>query len=399
MILTVALTTVAAGPSAYVVNSYGETLSRIDLTTGTVDVNVLTLGSDIECAPNQIVIRDTMAYVINSVCDEIQVINLVSESTVRYINLPVGSNPYWMAFYDDQYAYVTLLMHDAIIKVDIVTGQVMGQVSVGESPGGVVIANHKAYIGITAMDDEFQYGQGMLTIYDCQGGTLLDQFNVGTNPNNLAVDSAGRVHVVCSGDYSAPYGYVYVIDTDSDTIIDSLYLGGTGYDTPGPISIGPDNVAYVTAGGWASSGKLYAYDAHTLEIFHDVSNPIPVTIGCMGAQAYQDSSVFAISFYNVVERTDTSGTIAATYAVGVGPVHLAFNYMPGDIDGSFLVDGADLSILIDMLFISLREPTYLKWRANLNNDFMIDGADLSIMIQNLFIQPGYPMTAGPTWLR
>jgi len=389
----------ATDPTAYVANSTGETISKVNLSTGAVDINKVVLGSAIGCAPNQIVVRDTMAYVINSVCDEIQLINLKTESTVGFYDMPTGSNPYWMEFYNDRYVYVTLLMYRSIVKLDVETGSIVHADTVGLSPGGIVISNHKAYVGITAMDDEYQYGQGKVAVYDCRTDILLKQLNVGTNPNNLAVDSAGRVHVVCSGDYSQPYGYVYIIETNTDTIIESLNIGGTGLDTPGPISIGPDNVAYVAAGGWGGNGKLYAYDAHTLEIFNGVSNPIHTNIGCMGVQTFQDSSSFAISFYDFMERLDTSGVITDSYPVGSGPVHIGFNYVPGDIDGSFEVDGIDLSMMIDMLFISLQEPTFLKWRANVNGDFGIDGIDLAILINSLFINPGAPMSVGPTWLK
>ena len=39
-------TITAVEPTAYVINSSGETLSKINLTTGIVDNDILTLGSD-----------------------------------------------------------------------------------------------------------------------------------------------------------------------------------------------------------------------------------------------------------------------------------------------------------------------------------------------------------------
>jgi len=388
------LTALAVDPTAYVVNSVGETMSRIDLTTGLVSNDILTLGSDVECAPNQIVIRDTLAYVINSLTDEIQVINLNTETTVGFIDLPPGSNPYWMAFYDSQYVYVTLLMNNSVAKVDIIGGTVVREDSVGLSPGGIVICNHKAYIGITSMDDEHVYGQGKLAVYDIRGGSLLKQLDVGKNPNNLAVDSAGRVHVVCTGDYWSIWGIVYLIGTDTDSIMDSLSLGGT----PGSIAIGPDNVAYLAAGGWVSDGHMYAYNAQTLTVFHDVTNPLIVAYGCMSAVAYQDSSVFSIGYFDTVENTDTSGVITATYAVGDVPVHLGFNYRPGDIDSDWIVDIADLTLLIDYLFITYQEPQYPKWRADMDGEFGCDIGDLTYLISYLFLDGPGPMV-GPTWMR
>ena len=65
------------------------------------------------------------------------------------------------------------------------------------------------------------------------------------------------------------------------------------------------------------------------------------------------------------------------------------------------VDGADLSLLIDMLFISLM-PVQCLEEADI--DFSgapaptvqsIDGADLSILIDHLFINPANPLPACP----
>ncbi len=395
LILCLSSVALAVAPTAYVVNSMGETLSKIDLKTGQVTNDIVVLGSDVDCSPNQVIVRDTLAYVLNSETDEIQRIDLRTETTVDFIDLGAGSNPYWMEFYNDRYLYVTRLWTNSLAKVDVVTGTVVAEDSVGKSPGGLVIYDHKAYIGITAMDDEYMYGQGRLAVYDCRADSVIKTFDVGTNPNNLAVDRDGRIHVVCTGDYYSTWGIVYVIDPDGDVIEDSLYLGGS----PGMITIGPDNIAYLAAGGWyGDDGYMYAYDAGTLQVLYNETHPLVVAKGCMGAVAFQDSSVWSVGFYDTVEITDTSGAAAELYAVGDGPVHLGFNYVAGDISGDFMVDIGDLTILIDMLFISLNEPEYLKWRANVDGNFNVDMGDLTCMIEHLFITPSFKLRLGPTWL-
>jgi len=47
-------------PTAYVINTLGETLSKVNLKTDQVENDILTLGSAPGCGPNQILIRDTL---------------------------------------------------------------------------------------------------------------------------------------------------------------------------------------------------------------------------------------------------------------------------------------------------------------------------------------------------
>ena len=135
----------SADKIAYVLNSSGETLSKINLTTGVVTNNIVIIGSDVQSYPNQIVVRDSLAYVIASGTDELQIINLKSESTVDYINTGAFSNPYWMAFYDSQYVFVTLMLTNEVAKIDVLSGLVVDEITTGISPSGIVIFNHKAF--------------------------------------------------------------------------------------------------------------------------------------------------------------------------------------------------------------------------------------------------------------
>ena len=123
---------VQADKFAYIVNSYpgDETLSKINLTTGEVNNNILWLGE----SPNQVVVRGDSAYVINSLDHDIQVVDLTTETTVGYINIGEPRNPFHMAFVDRRYAYVTNLVTNSISKVDLVNQTVVGEFGVGSAP-------------------------------------------------------------------------------------------------------------------------------------------------------------------------------------------------------------------------------------------------------------------------
>lgn len=384
-----------AGPSLYVVNGTGETLSRIVVDSNLVQNNIVALGSDINAAPNQIVIRDTLGYVVCSVTDEIQVINLSSYTTVDYIDLPLGSNPYWMAFYDDSTAYVTLLNENAVARIDIDRRQVVGQFGVGKSPEGMVIAEHKLYVANSGFDfSTFLYDPGRVTVFDIGPDTLVADIAVGLNPQYMDIDRDGRVHVSCTGDYFSVFGTAYVIDVGSDLVVDSVALGGS----PGQIAIGPDNTAWLAAGGFTGSGFVFGYDAGSGSVLYDNSSPMAVDQNCLSVAAGSDSTIYVASFTDFVSRRSAAGVELGRWAVGDGPYHIAIDYRPGDANGDFGVDLSDLIYLVNYLFLGGPYPVWPSWRANVTGDFDTDLSDLIYLVNNLFLSGPGPKT-GPTWLR
>jgi YVTN family beta-propeller protein len=384
----------AIDPVAYVLNTNGETLSKIDLTTGVVSNNFITVGSDIWCYPNQMVVRDTMMFVTVSGTDEIQLINLKTEKTAYFINTGAYSNPYWIDFAETPYLYVTLLLTGSVAKINYATGEVISNVPVGKSPEGIKIFGDKAYIACSGFDlDTYQYDSGRVAVYDITGDSVLKYIEVGLNPQTLQLDNLGRIHVVCTGDYATLWGWVYIIDTNLDAVVDSIYLGGT----PWQIGIGPDNIGYIASAGWSESGYVFTYNTVTGEVYHGNSNPLTVDLNCVTAVAYQDSTCFTGSFTNFVNVIDSSGSNLGHYAVGDGPVHIAFNYLPGDANGDFEVNIFDVTELIDWLYLNGSQPRWPKWRANVNSDSLYNIFDITYLITYLYLD-GPPPKIGPDWL-
>jgi YVTN family beta-propeller protein len=394
VLLILPLKIFAADPIAYVLNSNGETISKINLNTGAVYNNILTIGSDVWCYPNQIIVRDTLMYATVSGTDEIQVINLNTEKTVDYINTGAYTNPYWIDFADEPYLYVTLLMTGTVAKINYSTGAVVAEVPVGKSPEGIKIIGDKAYIACTGFDwGTYNYDPGRVAVYDISGDSVIQHINVGLNPQYLLQDNLGRLHVVCTGNYATIWGWVYIIDTDYDIVVDTVYLGGT----PGQISVGPDDIAYIASAGWSESGYVFTYNTITGEVYHGNGNPITVDLNCMTVAAFQDSTCFTGSFTNYVNLIDSAGNYQASYPVGDGPVHIAFNYLPGDANGDFLANIFDISLLIDWLYLDGEKPRRPQWRANVNGDKNYNIFDVTYLIAYLYLG-GPPPQIGPDWL-
>lgn len=385
----------SADKIAYVLNSSGETLSKINMTTGIVTNNIVTIGSDVQSFPNQIVVRDSLAYVIASGTDEFQIINLKTETTVDYINTGANTNPYWMAFYDSQYVYVTLMMTNKVAKIDVISGSIVDEIETGVSPSGIVIYDHKLFVICSGYDfGTYTFNPSTLYIYDLDDNSLIDEVAVGLNAQYADVDNSGNIHIVATGNYFDIFGEAFIVNGDSYEIINNFPVGGS----PGQINIGPDNVAYIAAAGWAAAGYIYSYNASTGELYHNSVNPLEVGLNSMTAVPFQDSTILSTSFStDYVNIIDSAGNSQIDYAVGDGPLHLDFNYIPGDADCDFSVNILDAIYIINWKYKSGPQTITARWRADVNADMSYNILDVVYLLSFLY-KDGPDPKVGFTWL-
>jgi DNA-binding beta-propeller fold protein YncE len=373
-------------PTVYVVNNLGETLSKINLKTDVVTNDFLTLGSAPESAPNQIVIRDSLAYVVNSVTSEIQIINLKNETTCGYIDMGEGRNPFWMAFSDPdtQHVWVTCSMVDSLFKVDVKNKILVAGYPIGVWPEGILILDSLAYVCITAFDIiTYEYGQGKVVIFDTRSNSIIKELNVGTNPQYITLDNQGEIYVSCTGDYWSAWGIVYVIDSKFNEIKDSIQIGGS----PGQIAISPDDVGWLAAGGWSAEGLIYLFDSRVDTVIMGAVDPmeLPGDSGIIGLVDFQDSTVLACAFQvDEVIKVDPSGSVLKRYLTGDGPIHLSLNYIYADANGDFISDAVDAIYMINYLFRDGPPPPKPVWRADPNCDCRISVTDIVYLISYHF---------------
>lgn len=291
--LAVLLTGCPDAQQAIVVNGSSDNLSAVDLSSGDVtsDLGGMTIGS----VPNRIEVEGTTAYVVNSggfpgsVNASLQVIDLATNSIVNTVPIPDGENPWDLAVLSPNKIYVSMLYGNNVTVLDPTlpgASAVLGTIplptfgTVPAGPAGIIVLDGYAYTANSGYDAAtWGYVAGSVSVIDTAMDTLVDVdgdpgngsdtpiFTTGLNPQDLAVDGEGEIHVVCTGDYWSTFGVVDIIDPAAWSITTSIPLGGT----PGNISIG-GGFALIGAGD-ADSCDLYIYKTDTNAVWSDSTSP------------------------------------------------------------------------------------------------------------------------------
>ena len=315
IILLASGTMVFAQREAYVVNAFAETLSKIDLETGSVENHIMNLGD----VPNQAIFHDGYLYVVNSVSADVMKIDPASRQVVADIYLPIGSNPYYASVSDD-YCFVTGFVSGAVYRIDLLTNTVDDQIELGEYPEGILYDNGYVYVTQTAFNpDDFSYGQGKITVLNALTLANEGQFNIGRNPQWISRARDGRLHIVCTGSYAEMSGSVYIFDPVSRVIEDSILIGGQ----PANLAISPLGLGYLAAGGWFDRGLVYAYDVETGDIINGSDNPIYAGLGVTCVAVDSLGYLYTCDMGDdTVTKLSPSGNYIGEYAVGDGPIFM-----------------------------------------------------------------------------
>ncbi len=301
---------------AIVVNGSSDNASAVDLSEGTVtsDLGGMVLGP----VPNRIEVVGTVAYVVNSGDfsgnnPSVQVIDLTTNTITNTIPLTTGDNPWDIAVVTPNKLYVTALYGNNVTIIDPTlpgASAILGTIplpvfgTVPAGPAGIEVVGGYAFTANSGYDAAtWGYVPGSVSVIDTATDTIVDVdsdpgngidtpiFTTGLNPQDLALDAEGELHVICTGDYFSVFGVVDVIDPLTFSVTTSIPLGGS----PGNISIGR-GFALIGAGD-ADSCDLFIYKTDTNAVWADGSNPFilwPATGWCsVGKIAVSQSEEWA----------------------------------------------------------------------------------------------------------
>lgn len=309
--------TLPPGPAVYVANNLSETLSAVYPAIGVVDVNALPLGS----SPNDIETMGDTAYVVNSLSNNVQVIDLITRQTVGTIEILYGINPYYIAVENLNRAFVTNWMTGNVSVLDLQAGIESDTITIGGVPQGICVTQDRLFVTDINLDmGTFTYGPGHLFAYSLTTLDFIDSIEVGINPQIVRPGPDGKLHVVCTGVIGEGTGEVKIVDPATLTIEQTIPIGGS----PGSLAFNSQNIGYLGSVAWFGEGWILTYDAVTYQVINDAQNPIVLPSSAMDIVCAENDHVFAVCF-NTDEliELDANNTTIHTYTVGDGPTALA----------------------------------------------------------------------------
>ncbi len=280
LVISSAFTVWAETPrTMYVMSSASRSLSKMNMETGGVLQDVVLLGE----TSNQVLVNNNKIYVVNSGTDDIMIIDAENDQAVQQtIALDIGSNPWAMDFISNDMAYVSNFLDNSVSVIDFSTGQATKKITVGTAPEGVFVMadaalGTKAFITNTGYAGWNQpYAGSSVSIINVANDSVTHTIDMPVNPQDIAIDSWGRLHVMCTGDYGENTGKIAILSMytgdnwNEPGVVATVDIGGQ----PGDIVVTPDGKGYCVAWGDGTNGYLYVYDALADTVIHGADDPI-----------------------------------------------------------------------------------------------------------------------------
>lgn len=257
-------------------------IAMILLENGAVQTSAAVVGDN----PTDILYHRGLIYVVNSSSDDVHVLELTDRNTLGVVDsIEIGADkrPHSAVIADNGYMYVTTMGEGEVTVVNLNSGQAEIDIRVGGSPSDIAAFGDKLYV-CSGLED-------LLFVISTRSNRVLDTIAVGMNPQRMALDDFGRLHVICSGNYADRLGEVFIINPLTDEVQNVFTLGGS----PEDIAITADGYAYVTVATPAGeAGRLYRYDVSTFLILNGIrlNNPISVSEDARRVIASPDDALF-----------------------------------------------------------------------------------------------------------
>ena len=264
-----------------VANGLSENLTLLERNneTWSVTQEVLPTGQ----APAQMVVRGILLYIVNSLSNSIQVVDIEKMEIIHEISTGAGTNPIAIAFYDDNTVLVSCYLTDEILVLDIKPETPSDQRIIASiplpspedlphdsqttsraAPGGLVIDNDRCFVVCSNLSYvHVAGGPGVLAEIDIPSRTLTTTHTLSGRDTTGIIHSPRfprRLVLVSAGNYELAEGFtgtgtVESFDLDSGEIFQVVEVDGAPFDG----EIGPDDILFLEN---ALEAKVLRVDLH-----------------------------------------------------------------------------------------------------------------------------------------
>lgn len=295
-------------------------LDKVDLGTGTVSKNVLTLGK----VMNQLQVSGTTGYAVSYQDNKIFKLDLSAPAKAGEFVFPAGTGPQTLTFFGSNKGLAAADSGKAALFLDLGAGTVEASVSIGIKPGlgGTAIAQRKAYVPVYNLDASWNVIDSAIKVVDLESRAVVKTFPLASdaNPYATAVAPDGKIHVAIKTG-------VMTIDPANDAT-GSIDLGGQVTS----IQFASAEKAYAMTGTAPFSyDGLAVYNPSTGAVLRDAANRIRTgsssgNFKIRGNFAYVPGG-FGTDTVKVVDLT-AEATTSTVYQVSPNPQDVAIVDIP-----------------------------------------------------------------------
>jgi YVTN family beta-propeller protein len=327
-------------------------LTYLNLSTGTVVDSLAPIGP----VANEILAFNNRLYVVNSgqfpsgTNASIQHGRLanfvVRASPIKTQSIANNLNPFSIATFatptSETFGVVSNLLDSSIslyrlnaptFNANQDTIQFLRKIGIGRrGPSGIAIVGEsngaRAYIANAYNPATFDY-DSVLTVWRFYNNGANDSFVVRVpvqlNPQDVVPDRNGRLHAVCTGNFSSITGKIVVINPATNGVISTINVGGS----PSSVVFNSQNIG-ILSGGFTSN-RLIRYNATT---FDTIATPFiaggslaligdTLIVGRTGRiTLYNALTLDSLLQFTLTPGAPYSGIVALTVDAGALPVEL-----------------------------------------------------------------------------
>lgn len=184
--------------------------------------NLGDVGNDIQIYGNKL-------YAVINCSHLVEVMDVNTAEHLHTINI---TNCRYIVF-KDKYAYVSSYNGPvkidpnapigSVVKIDTTDMSIVGQCTVGYQPDEMVIKGNKLYVANSGGYKVPDYDR-TVSVIDLNSFKEIKKINVAINLHRLELDNYGYLYVSSRGDYKKVGSRTYIIDTNTDKVVEELPL-------------------------------------------------------------------------------------------------------------------------------------------------------------------------------